>query len=552
MKKLLFSFVFIFFLFPKPVFAEEINSYSVRADIQKEGKVLIKEVIEYNFGQAERHGIYRTIPLIKTNKQGKRFKMDLRVISITDEVGQRYSYSKTGKDEMMLKIGSANKTVTGTHTYIITYEISGGLTYFSDHDEFYWNVNGNQWQVPINNLSFEIKFPFDMEKNDIKIACYLGQQGSIDQNCLNEPSREKILLLSPRRLNIGEGLTAVVGFPKNLVAVLEPKEILGFGASLLDKLIILLIMILIFLWYVVYPIKIIFKWFKYGKDPKPIVGTTSAWYDPPKNKQGRFLTPAEVGTLIDESADLKDVSATIIDLARRGFIKIEERKKKDWYLIKTKEPEGFLGFEKKLVNGIFESGKTIRIKDEKLYSTIESVKDEIYSQMVNNGFFPEDPKKVRDFYGLVALGAFFTANFPLLLISLTFGRVMPVKTQLGVDALAVARSLKNFLITQERQYAFQAKEKFLFEKLLPYAIVFGVEKIWAERFKNLDIKNPAWYSGYNQANFNSALLVSGLHSTMNSMSSSFSPTTSSSGFSSGFSGGGFSGGGGGGGGGGSW
>lgn len=555
MKKL---FIFIFcalVLSLKPVWAEEITSFSVRADIQKNGKVIIKEIIVYDFGTEEKHGIYRNIPLIKTNKENKKLRMDVKLISVTDETGGSYSFTKIEKDELNLKIGNANRLITGSHTYILTYEVSGALTYFSDHDELYWNVNGNQWQVPIKNINFEVRFPFDLEKNEIKIGCYLGESGSIDQSCMVDPNKERIFFTSPEQLNSYEGMTVVIGFPKNLVAVLEPKEIVSFWTTTIGKIIsslcTILFIILGLFWYIVYPLKIIFSWMKYGRDPKPVVGTVSAWYDPPQDKQGRLLTPAEVGTLIDERADLRDITATVVDLARRGCLKMEERKKNDWYLIKQKSTDDLLAFEKILFDGIFSEGKTVRLKDTQLFSTVDKTKNKIYDDMVTGGFFPKNPHSVRNFYTGITAAAMFTFNFPLALIAVTFGRAMPVKTQFGVDTLQVARSLKNFLTSQERQLQFQAKEKMLFEKLLPFAIAFGVEKIWAERFKSLNIKPPEWYSSYNQGTFNSVVLANSLHSSFNSMSSSFSPTTSSSGFSSGFSGG-SSGGGGGGGGGGSW
>jgi len=556
MKKL---FIFIFcalVLSFKPVWAEEITSFSVRADIQKNGKVIIKETIVYDFGTEEKHGIYRNIPLIKTNKENKKLRMDLKLNSVTDETGKSYKFTKTQGDELYLKIGDANKLITGSHVYILTYEVGGALTYFSDHDELYWNVNGNQWQIPINNVDFEVRVPFDLEKNEIKTGCYLGESGSVDQSCIVDPNKERILFTSPRQLNNYEGMTVVIGFPKNLVAVLEPKEIVSFWTTVLGKIIssfiTIVIILLVIFWYIVYPLKIIYSWFKSGRDPKPTIGTVSAWYGPPKTKNDRSLTPAEVGTLIDESADMRDITATVVDLARRGYLKMEERKKNDWYLIKQNSSDELLSFEKELFNGIFSDGKNVRLKDTQLFSAVQKTKDKIYENMVLEKFFPKNPNSIRIFYIVITIIALFTFNFPLALIAMTFGRAMPVKTQLGVDALAVVRSLKNFLTSQERQLQFQAKEKMLFEKLLPFAIAFGVEKIWAQRFKNLNIKPPKWYSSYNQGTFNSVVLANSLHSSFNSMSSSFSPTTSSSGFSSGFSGGGFSGGGGGGGGGGSW
>ncbi len=170
--------------------------------------------------------------------------------------------------------------------------------------------------------------------------------------------------------------------------------------------------------------------------------------------------------------------------------------------------------------------------------------------MVKDNFFPKSPEKIRNFYILIAVLGLMTINIPLAIISSIFGRIMPRKTMDGVNASNVALSLKNFLASQDRQLEYQAKNQMFFEKLLPYAVAFGVEKIWASRFKDLDMKQPDWYSGQSTI-FNSTIFVYGLNNSFKSVSSA-SSTTSSSGFSSGFSSGGSSGGGGGGGGGGGW
>jgi uncharacterized membrane protein len=145
-----------------------------------------------------------------------------------------------------------------------------------------------------------------------------------------------------------------------------------------------------------------------------------------------------------------------------------------------------------------------------------------------------------------------TGNLGLALIAFTFGRAMPAKTIFGVESANISKSLKNFLSSQERQLEFQAKNQMMFEKLLPYAVAFGVERIWAQRFKDFVLKSPEWYSSYDSTRaFNSVLFANSLSSSMSSFRSAATPVSSTTGHSSGFSGG-FSGGGGGGGGGGSW
>jgi uncharacterized membrane protein len=137
-----------------------------------------------------------------------------------------------------------------------------------------------------------------------------------------------------------------------------------------------------------------------------------------------------------------------------------------------------------------------------------------------------------------------TINIPLCITALLSLKSAKLN-DLGIEKLSESLSLKNFLVSQDAQFNFQAKEQMFFEKLLPYATAFGVEKLWVTKFGSFDIKNPDWYVG-------DYIYLNTLSSSINrSIASSISSTNSSNGFSSGSSGG-FSGGGGGGGGGGSW
>ena len=586
-------FVLFFLLSPKITHAEQINDFNAKIQVNKNGSIIVEEKIVYNFGDLQKHGIFRDIPLIKTNKEGKKFKLETNVIGVRNANNEPYDFTTNRqKNTIQIKIGSASKYVTGIVTYIISYDISGALTYYSDHDELYWNITGNGWQVPILKATAEVVLPEQITASDIKSICFTGSVGSTDQNCNSTNQTNTVLVNSNLPLSATQGLTAVVSFPKNIVAVVEPKEYVDFFDTFLGKLLIFVFGILLLFWYVLYPIWLPIKWYLYGRDPKVETGVVRAWYDPPQTKDKRLFTPGETGTVVDESVDLRDILATVVDLARRGFIRIEEKKKGDFYLIKLKKfvtdnslprnqkapsvnPEmngelprsdhqnapsassglrGLQEYEKKLLQGIFESEIEVRLKDQELYETVEDVKKTLYQSLITNGSFPDDPQRKRTFYNVIAGMALFTGNLFLVLMALIFGRVMFKKTRLGREQANVAKSLYNFISSQTRQLEFQANKQMFFEKLLPFAVAFGVEKVWAKRFSNLKLTPPDWYRGYGNNTFTTAYFISSLNSSLNSFSSVSqppTPTTSTSGFSSGFSGG-SSGGGGGGGGGGSW
>src|SRR3989339_1628868 len=539
---------------------EHIKSFQSEITINKDGTIDVKETIVYDFDYLEKHGIYREIPFIKTNQDGKKYELKFDNFLVTDENGKSQTFVKSWINEQLIriKIGDADRLITGVHTYVISYKVFGALTYFSDHDELYWNVTGNEWTVPIRVSTSEVMLPIGIKKEDIKTACYTGVYGSKESLCSTEllswDDRPKIVIKSNGSLGSGEGMSVAISFPKNIVAVLEPKEFVSFWNTWIGKLISFLFGLLALIWYVGLPFYIVYKWFKTGRDPKSTIGVTTAWFDPPKTQDGkRFLTPGEVGTLGDETVDMKDISASIVDLARRGYLIIDERKKGDFYLIKSKNVDSsLLTYEKTILTKFFSGNEEIRIKDEKLVSEVEQIKNEMYEQVVEDKLFDKNPQTTRTIYYVIAGIALFTGNFFLAIVGFLFGRVMPRKTVFGAEAKNVAFSLKNFLSSQKRQLEFQADKQMMFEKLLPFAVAFGVERIWAKRFESLNITQPSWYHRYSSSHFSSYMLVNSLNSSFRSISTAATPTRSSSGFSSGFSGGGFSGGGGGGGGGGSW
>ncbi len=556
-KTLCFSFFLFFFLaFSVPVKAESIRLFSSDITVQKDGRIHVIEQINYDFGSLYKHGIYRFIPYITKNTQGKEYKMDVLVNSVKDETGSPYSFTTSQVNStLQVKIGDGDRTITGEHTYFIDYTVSGALTYFSDHDELYWNATGNEWQVAIEAATATVHLPSSVASEKVTSTCYTGITGSSARDC-EVTTAEAPTFTSQSTLTPGSGLTIVVGFPKGNVAVLEPTPYTRFENTWYGMLILSLLGIILALlgliWYIVLPVYIPIRWYLTGRDPK--VQDVRVWYDPPKTEKGRSLTPAETGSLIDETVDMRDIFGSIVHLAQRGYLQIVEEKKNDFVLKKKKEWEGkadIMPFEELLLSGLFKDSDELKIKGAELSSEMNKVTDSLYTQVVGDGFFKKNPQTTRTLYYVLGGIALFTGNIVLAIILFIFAKRMPAKTILGAQQASVAKSLKTFLSSQERQLEFQAKNQMFFEKLLPFAIAFGVEKIWAGRFKDISLTQPSWYVGHNNSAFNAVYFASVMHSSANSFKTSATPVSSTTGHSSGFSGG-FSGGGGGGGGGGSW
>jgi len=540
---------------------ENIESYSSNINVESSGAISVTETEVYNFGPNQKHGIIRTIPYIKTNTDGERFRMVFSGFTVTDEKGNSYPKQVTDDgSNQVIKVGDANVFVSGIKTYVIKYNVSGALTYFSDHDELYWNLTGNSTQVPTNKVSSTISLPKNTQITDA--ICFTGLSGESKKDCTVKITGNKVSVQTTKVLAPTGGVTIAVKFPKDIIGVLEPENLsaasVGAPKSLFAKIIggIFTTGFLLFgfWWNLIYPIRIFLKWYSDRKNTQKKQKIVAAWFSSPKTIDKRSMTPAETGTLLYKTVSPSSMTATIIDLALRGYLKIiiDEKKKVSFQKIKEFESDSnLLDFEKEALIGIFLHGKTdIRKLDDISATTSflthwKSFNEQIYNKLYSNGLFKDKLDKTSMFYSIIGVLALITMNLILAICAFAFGRKSARRTDIGIDKYSEAYSLKNFLVSQIDQFNFQSENQMFFEKLLPFATALGVEKIWAKRFEGMTFEKPDWYEG----DYNSALALTVISSSLNSgiKSSTMTSTHSSSGFSSGFSGGSSGGGGGGGG-----
>ncbi len=543
--------------------AEEIiHNYNIDILINKDASIDIVEKIKYDFGTYSRHGIYRIIPvkyLTASNNWRKIRISDVNVILDGEKV--KYKKSKQGRN-LKIKIGSASKTISGQHEYQIKYKVKGAINYFEEHDELYWNVIGGEWEVPIQQSLATISAP-----EITKTACFQGMYGSLEEcviTATNTNATFKFKTLQPEEMG-----TIVVGIKSG---VLDKKSIWqGLLWFMIDN------------WVLFLPVVALFwggrRWWKYGRDPKGR-GTIIPYYKVPDN-----LSVAEISVIMHNGLRSKDISAMIIQLAVKGFIKIEQKdirkkifKHTNYIFHKSiaykNKNNKLTNSENKLFKDLFEFGtseevSTDNLKD-KFYNKTSGLEKQVITTVKNKGYLPTKTKYdgvALVIVGIVqmillAVGSSLLGRMSVvvgvinLAILVFFAVFMGHRTKKGVLAKEKLLGLKLYLETAEKDrlkfHNAPSKNPQQFEKLLPYAMVFDVEEEWAEQFKDIYNQEPDWYQGAGGQAFNTGLLANNLNSFSKTTSSSVtsSPSSASSG-GSGFSGGG-SGGGFGGGGGGSW
>lgn len=545
---------------------EAIISFDADIVVNTDNSIDVTEKIIYQTGPTSHHGIYRDIYPYSSQKK----RMSIGDVTVVDENGGQHQFQASNiNGNVRIKIGDPNITFIGEKTYFIKYHATNAVAKLKDLDEIYWNVTGNEWGMPIYSAQARVTLPVDATIK--QEACYFGPKGSTNRCQSEVVSGESLMFSFLSVLNPGEGLTVAVGFPKGIAAPYSPiPDILEHYLPWVIALILL----------IATPFFSFRYWYRSGRDPKG-TGVIIPYYDVPGD-----LTPMEVAGILNEDVTAGSISAEIVYLATKGYIKIVYLENKilgifnlpDYKLEKLKDFSDIENnFDKELLNSLFRGTHSESVKLSTLknvfYKHIPEIKDTAVSALLSKGYYKNLGRMKVDknimisiFVGMFvvvwllgALGSAFPwlfkepVSFSLLVtvvILLATYRLSPAKTEMGVATKEQLLGLKMYLQIAEKDrldfHNAPEKKPEIFEKLLPYAMVLGVEKAWAKEFEGIYTTPPSWYSGPAGSNFSATTLSNSLASFGAFAATSLSSTPGGSG------GGGSSGGGGGGGGGGSW
>jgi hypothetical protein len=207
-------------LFISPAFAQyfTINRFHSDITIYPDSSFIVKETIDVNFHQS-RHGIYREIPFQYRDDFAKMIETPTEVLSVTGGSGKSWKFQVKKMGHVInIRIGDANKYVSGKQTYVITYKVENAVLFFNDHDELYWNVTGNDWKAPIQEASADVTLTVKNKSKDLWAVGYTGRYGSKESECVYEPYDNGGKFFTKKGLNPGEGFTIAFGWDKGLVA----------------------------------------------------------------------------------------------------------------------------------------------------------------------------------------------------------------------------------------------------------------------------------------------------------------------------------------------
>jgi uncharacterized membrane protein YgcG len=558
-----------------------IKEFTTSIDLDMGGRLSIEELITVTF-QTAHHGIEREIPVsyrVPSTGANLALGFDLDRV-LLDGSSVPVESHRSGRD-IVLRIGDPDRTITGTHVYAIRYAIERAILFHDDYLQIYWNATGNDWSIPIAHATAVLRLPASVDPTSASTTSYVGYSTQSRSGGSAVIDAEGRLVFDAGPFNPGEGLTIDVAVPRELLPIAPP----SFGENVLVFLNANKAAVLPLLAFA----GMLFLWFRIGRDPRKRVIAPA--FAPP-----RGMHAGEVGVLIDDRIDLRDVSAMVVGLAVKGHLRIEEvadddpdtRDKArgrstplDYRFVRCDAPLDDLSEPERLVlDGIFSgeaTERTLSSLENSFYKELPTIKSRLYGKLIEAGYYPNNPERTRGFFRnlgllIIAGGVFAGVHFASLylgaavalsgLVVLAFAPIMPRKTQKGVRALEEILGLARYIQLAEvdRIEFHNAPEKGpeVFERLLPYAIALNLTRVWTDQFSGLLSEPPEWYRS-SSAVFRPNLFTLSLWQLSLGMDRTLAsaPRSAPSGrsawgggggasFGGGFSGGGFGGGGGGG------
>ncbi len=593
---------------------DRMASFTDQIVLDKDGGATFTETIDYRFGSSggARHGIFRNIVVrqaVQGSQESNLFRYyALSDVKVTSPTGAPTTVQLNDHGaETQIKIGDANKTVTSPQTYVITYHLANVMNPFPEQAEYFGNIFKDD-TIPKDVVQISLNGPGGV----FEVRCSRGDTDPGKPCDSAKPGSPATF--SVTNLASNEDLTIAAKLPRVGFGALEPD--LRSGSSSMNAGQAKLVSALALTGGIAVPVLAAGlmialvrtrgrdEWYAgmtpgltpgAGDGQAPVVKgkrpTVAVQFNPPPGVQ-----PGMVGTIVDEEVNTVDVSATVVDLAVRGFLQIEEVQsgavfsRTDWRLTRLVPPPGesLLPYESTLLEGIFESANPVELSDlkYKFADTLKTARSQMYQEVVRRGWFRKSPQTQRAGWqglGFVLIGAGAVSLFylgaatydidrtaglgigipsgvilgiGLIIAGLVFrvlGKRMAAKTAAGSAVLAQSLGFKKYLVTAEANQIKFEEAQAIFSRFLPFAIVFGVADRWAATFQKVaeaaaaagqQIAMPTWYLYSGAAFPDFGGIADGVGSFADTAGGAFAATASSgSSGGSGFSGGGFSGGG---------
>ena len=486
--------------------------FDVNITVLPTGDFVVEEIQEILFTSGQFHFGYRSVPMGRLDEiiqvevwEGNR--------QYTPGSGDEYTFStrvESGDYEIKWYFPY---TSNSSHTYVLRYTVRGGLRYYDDGDQLYWKAVYAARDFPVSESIVSVSLPDGVIAGPVAAYGTDAQVSGQGSNRVTFEATESVSSGQEFEVRVQWPHGAVQGTKAKWQAAEDNMPLVDLGLGLLGALLLVGGLLLVVL-----------LWYLRGRDPRVAIPATLLT-KPPSD-----APPGVAGTLVDEKADMEDIIATLVDLARRGYLRIVEEQSAGFlgassydfsFRRANKATGGLLTYERTLLKRVFGRGteRSMSALRNKFYTAVPKIQDQIYKETVTRKYFRASPSKTRKRYTGLGVGLLIVAGAagfcmmsglsaysagaaicPALGLGVTaiglviVARVMPAKTRLGSEHAARWEAFKRYLSEIERHTDLdQATD--LFEEYLPYAIAFGLDRTWVKKFSRLEsavVPVPTW------------------------------------------------------------
>jgi len=493
--------------------------YDVNIFVEKNSDIQVEEVQTIEFTSGTFRFGFAAIPLNRVEQI-----TDVRVSEIINGSERAYTPNSTNDYGFTTNNTGTDLEITwyfpptsnSQHTYVLRYRVIGGLRIYDGGDQLWWKAIAPDHNFPIRTSRVTVTPPQIFNQDQLVVDAYgapstanFTSGGQVVFEAQSIPADEMLEV----RVQFPHGV--VEGAPPSWQAAEDRRAEWGPVVGVVSGGLALLLLL-------GGPVGVYLLWYTRGRD-RPSGVVPEYITEPPSD-----LPAALVGTLVDEKAELKDVIAGILDLARRGALRMEEQTKdtssgfgrsKEFVFHLQDADKAVYAHEKRLIKRLFGDGNSTRKMSDlhqKFYTAIPKLKTDLYNETVREKLFPDNPDKIRGrWLGLAIVGFILAIVFSCLplfalgdfsplvacpgitliasAISLIIvSRHMPRKTPQGAEEAAKWLAFKKYLETIEEHNDLESvKDKF--EAFLPYAMAFGLERRLIKKFSAVNTPAPAWW-----------------------------------------------------------
>jgi len=507
--------------------------FDVDIEVMHDGTFTVAEHQQIRFTSGTFHGGYRNIPINNFDY--------IDDWAIKDDAGNVYALTNSSSEDpytFTVDQQSGQYVINWyfpgisntTQTYTLSYQVHGGLRFYEKGDQVWWKAIYRDRSFPVLDGKVRVIVPDGATIQ--QWSAYINDadaRGSATATLLE--GNQAIVYELQRRLDAGEELEVRVEFTPGIVDGTAPAWQAAADAAAAQRAqqiafqnrwgppttLALCAFALLFLFGG--PALVYLLWYRRGRD-KPVTQVAEYLPEPPSP-----LAPGMAGTLLDERVDMEDIIATLVDLARRKAISITEVKEEgflrtgtDFTYRRERTDVPMMEYETKLLDAVFGQSDQRDLSDlkNKFYTKLDGIKRAMYDEVVKEGYFPRNPDSVRSQFGCLGMALLAVAALvgftmfaifsslsdygfaPAVGLGITaialivVAQYMPRKTDKGSEEAARWQAFKTYLRKIDK-YSNIEEQKEIWDRYLPYAIAFGIDREYMDKFAQVDAPIPGWY-----------------------------------------------------------